>query len=209
MKIVIFGATGLVGKQLIKLALFKNYDVVAYGRNVHELIDEQERNENLQLIKGGLFDKSDIEDAIKNTDIVLSVIGGAMDSNDHTRSLGMKNIIAAMQKNNVKRIVAIGGKGCLKNEDGKLLIETEDFPEDLKPVTTEHLKALQYLQDSNLDWTFVCPPSISDADVTGIYNISKEFATNTTQVNAGDIAQFMLTEAFKNEYLKSTLEIGN
>jgi uncharacterized protein len=209
MKIVIFGATGIVGKHLIKLALFKEYTVVAYGRNVHELIDEQERNENLILVKGGLFDKGDVEDAIKKADVIFSVISGVIESNDHTRSLGMKNIIAAMQKNNVKRIVALGGIGCLKSEDGKFLYETEDFPEDLKPVTTEHLKALQYLQESDLDWTFVCPPTINDDEVTGKYTIIKEFATNVTNINSGDVAQFMLQEAVNNAFVNTTVNIGN
>jgi uncharacterized protein len=209
MKIVIFGATGIVGKQLIKLALFKEYNVVAYGRNVHELIEEKERNENLQLIKGGLFDKSDIKDATKNADIILSAIGGNNDVDDHTRSLGMKNIIAAMQQNKIQRIVALGGIGCLKNGEGIMLIETEDFPEDVKAVTMEHLKALQYLQDSKLEWTFVCPQTIIDADVTGLYKTNNNFTANLTTINAGDIAQFMLLEAIKKEYLSATVQIGN
>ncbi len=209
MRIVIFGATGIVGKQLIKLALYKNYNVVAYGRNVHELIDDQERNGHLSLIKGGLFDKGDIEDAVKNADVVFSVISGDLDSNDHTRSLGMKNIVSAMQKHGVKRILALGGIGCLKNEEEKILLEMDDFPEELKLVTTEHLKALQYLTESDLDWTFVCPPTIIDEEVTGQYKVIRDYATNVSSIHSGDIAQFLLIEAISDEYIKSMVNIGN
>ncbi len=209
MKIVIFGATGLVGKQLIKLALFQGHSVIAYGRNVLELMADEERHENLELIKGGAFDKSDIEKTIKGTDVVLSALGGAMDGTDNTRSLGMKYIVEAMEKNGVKRIVAIGGAGCLQATDDKLEYEMDNFPPALVAVTLEHLKALDHLKDSNLNWTFVCPPAIHDAEVTGIYKTNNEYATGSFSINSGDLAQFMLNEAVQNDFLKTRVSIGN
>jgi putative NADH-flavin reductase len=209
MTITIFGATGMVGKQVMKQALFAGHTVRAYGRNVFELITEEERNDNLQLIKGGLFDKSDVEAAVKGSDIILSALGGAMDGADNTRSLGMKYIVEAMEKKGVKRIVAIGGIGCLQADADNLVGETESFPEEYKSVTAEHLKALSYLKNSNLDWTFVCPPMINDAKVTGIYETKIDYPTNSFSINAGDLAQFMLLAATLQEFSKTKVGIGN
>ncbi len=209
MTITIFGATGKVGKQLVKQALFAGHIVHAYGRNVHELIDEAEQNENLHLIKGGLFDKSDIEAAVKGADIVLSALGGALDGNDNTRSLGMKYIVEAMEKKEVNRIVAIGGIGCLQADEDTLIAETESFPEEYKTVTEEHLKALHYLRISALDWTFICPSTIIDGDVTGIYQTKLDYAVNgANTITTGNLAQCMLNEAVQNNYLQAKVGVG-
>jgi uncharacterized protein len=209
MIITIFGATGMVGKQLIKLALFQGHTVRAYGRNVFDMIADEERHDNLKLVKGGAFDKSDIEKVIKGADVILSALGGAMDGTDNTRSLGMKYIVEAMIKNGVKRIVAIGGEGCLQATDDKLEYEMENFPPALIAVTLEHLQALDHLKASNLDWTFVCPPKIEEAEVTGIYKTNNEFAINSFSINSGDLAQFMLNEAVNKDFIKARVAIGN
>lgn len=201
MTVTIFGATGTVGLVLIKQALFLNYKVKAYGRNVHELIELSEQHENLSLIKGGVFDKSDVTAAIKGSDFVISALGGATDGSDNSRSLGIKYIVEGMEDKGVKRIVAIGGIGVLQSDDDTLLMETENFPEQFIPVSQEHKKAWQYLAASSLDWTFVCPPLIIDGEVTGEYGTKADYPERfPASVKSGNLAQFMLHEAINNNY---------
>jgi uncharacterized protein len=209
MTITIFGATGMVGQQLVKLALFAGHTVRAYGRNVNELIDDAERNDNLQLIKGGLFDKGDVEKAIKGADAVLSALGGSMDGSDQTRSLGIKYIVEAMEKHDVKKIVAIGGMGCLQADEDTLIAETENFPAQFKPVTEEHLKALHYLRSSGLEWTFVCPPTINDGDATGVYHTKIDYNPGGYTIHSGDLAQYMLSEMQRGEHIHYKVGIAN
>jgi uncharacterized protein len=209
MTITIFGATGMVGKQLVQFCLLEGHTVRAYGRNVHELIDDAERNSNLDLIKGGLFDKSDVEKAIKGSDIVLSALGGAMDGTDQTRSLGIKYIVEAMEKHSVRRIIAIGGVGCLQADDNTLIYETESFPEIYKAVTEEHLKALSFLQKSALQWTFVCPPMIEPGEPTGIYKTKIDYPAAGGTIFSGDLAHFMLSESKRSDFIKAKVGIAN
>ena len=96
MNIIVFGATGMVGKQIVQQALFNDNHVKAFGRNVYTT--DFLNNENLQLVQGALFDEKEVYDAIKGCDAVLSALGGGFDGNDKTRSLGMKNIIAQIKK---------------------------------------------------------------------------------------------------------------
>jgi len=49
MTIIVFGATGMVGKQLVQQALFKGHTVKAFGRNVFSEFGD--RHQNLELIK--------------------------------------------------------------------------------------------------------------------------------------------------------------
>jgi uncharacterized protein len=209
MNIIIFGATGMVGKQLVKQALFNGHHVKAFGRNVFTELNMEEKN--LELIKGALFDEGEVSNAIKGCDAVLSALGGGFDGTDKTRTLGIKNIITQMKKNNVKRIVAIGGLGVLNFDDGTLLLEKEDYPKEYLPVGLEHKKAYDYLNESGLDWTFVCPPNIINQEATGAFTTNANYPPeqNIYKINAGDLAMFMLNELGKNEYVKQRVGISN
>lgn len=208
MKLIIFGATGQVGTQLVKQALWRGHTVRAFGRNVHQLDDGN--HPKLELIKGGLFDEEDVLGAIEGCNAVFSVIGGAFDGADKSRSLGMKNIVAQMQKAGVRRIIALGGMGLLNFDEYSLLIDHKDYPLEYLPVGNEHRKAFEYLQASSLDWTFVCSPDIINDGPTGNYITNKDYPPqpNLSRINAGDLAQFMLTELEENDYVQSRVGIS-
>ncbi len=209
MIITIFGATGMVGKQLVKQALYKGHVVKAFGRNV--FTSRFPEDEHLQLLQGALFDEEQVFNAIKGSDAVLSVLGGAFDGMDQTRSLGMKNIVAQMQKTSVKRIIALGGMGILNTAEDELIMNSKDYPVQYLPVGEEHFMAYEHLKNSDLDWTFVCPPDIIDADVTGSYQTSATYppVPNNMKINAGDLSMFMINELSKNEYIKQRVGISN
>lgn len=208
MNIVVFGATGQVGKQLVKQALFNGHHVKAFGRNVFTEFNTEEKN--LELIKGGVFDEGEVLNAVKGSDAVLSALGGSFDGTDKSRSLGIKNIAAQMQKAGVKRIVALGGMGILNFDENTLLIDTEDYPKEYIPVGEEHRKAYEYLKASGLDWTFVCSPDIINADATGEFITSANYPPqpNKYKINAGDLALFMLNEAGRNNYVGERVGIS-
>lgn len=209
MNIIIFGATGMVGKQLVQQALFKGHAVKAFGRNVFTEFETD--TPNLELIKGALFDAGEVSDAVKGCDAVLSALGGGADGNDKTRTLGIKNIIAQMKKNHIKRIIAIGGLGILNASEISLLIDQEDYPKEYIPVGKEHLQAYEYLKESGLDWTFVCPPNIINHEATGAFTTNANYPPeiNNYKINAGDLALFMLNELEKKEYVKQRVGISN
>jgi putative NADH-flavin reductase len=209
MKLIIFGATGLVGKQLVQQALFKKHHVKAFGRNVYTT--DYLETENLELVQGALFDEGEVFKALKNCDAVISAIGGSMDGTDKTRTLGMKNIIEQMQKAGVKRIIAIGGLGVLNADESSMLVDTDDYPLEYKAVGLEHKKAFELLNESGLDWTFVCPPNIMNEGPTGHYITKADYPPdqNNYKINAGDLAMFMLNELVKNEYTQHRVGISN
>ena len=208
MKITVFGATGMVGRHVVSQALLKNHFVRAFGRNVHELKDN---NKNLELIKGGVFDTEDIFRSLSGCDAVISVLGGSFDGLDKTRSLGMKNIITQMKNTGVMRIIALGGMGVLDHPDGGLIIDQPEYPKEYIPVGKEHQKAWGELQASGLNWTFVCSPDIIDADPRGNFitaaNVFPEGAA--FRINSGDLALFMLQELEHEKYPKQRVGIGS
>jgi putative NADH-flavin reductase len=169
MVITIFGATGMVGSRLVQQALSQGFDVKAFGRNVTPLIDSDLAISKLKAIKGYVLDEEDVLKALEGSEAVLSALGGGIDGNDKTRSLGMKNIVTQMNKAGIKRIVGIGGLGVLDTPDDQLIMELPSYPHQYLAVAKEHYAAYMHLRNSPLDWTFVCPPNIHDEDGTGIY----------------------------------------
>lgn len=209
MILTIFGATGQVGKQLVKQSIYMGNTTRAFGRNVHTagLPDDP----LLELHQGALFDASQVFKAINGCDAVLSALGGAFDGTDKSRSLGIKNITEQMHKAGVKRIIVVGGKGILDDGNGEMIMESPTFPRQFMPVSIEHFKAYEYLKNSGLDWTIVGAPDLIDAEPTGIFNTESETkpATDKNKINTGDLALFMLNELKKNEYKQQRVGISN
>ena len=210
MIITVFGATGQVGKRIVTLALAKGFTVKAFGRNIETLIDKDLHDDNFTAIKGYVFDAEEVFNAVKGSDAVISALGGSFDGSDKTRSLGIKNILHAMKLTGVNRIVALGGLGVLNATETTQIIETPQYPQMYYPVGKEHQQAFNYLQASNLDWTFVCAPDIIDQDETGKYVTSADYppTPNYYKINAGDIAHFMVDEITANQFIKHRVGIS-
>ena len=193
----------------MRQALYNGDSVRAFGRNV--FTSDLPDDERLERIQGALFDTGQVSGAVKGCDAVLSALGGGIDGNDKTRSLGMKNIIAQMEKNGVKRIIGIGGLGVLDAPDGTMLLDSPDYPEAYRAVGEEHRKAWEALRQSKLNWTFVCPPDIHDQQASGSFHTAADVAPapNNYHIKAGDLALFMLRELRQNEYQHKRVGISN
>lgn len=209
MRITIFGATGTMGKELVKQCLLAGYQVRAFGRNVFTAGFPADKN--LELIKGALFDGPEVYEAVKGSDAVLSVIGGSVDGTDRARSLGMENIVRQMEKAGVRRIIAVGGMGVLDDGQGRHLLHGENYPVQFKAVGEEHLKAWQALDRSSLDYSFVGCPDIIDEAAIGSYRTSADVTPqpNLYKITKGDLAAFMINELKKGEYVRKRIGISN
>jgi uncharacterized protein len=208
MKVIVFGATGPVGKELVKQALYDGHEVKAYGRNV--IFEGLPEDKKVELVQGALFDEGDVLFAIKGCDAVLFAVAGSSDGTDKTISLGMKTVVKQMEKAGVKRIVALGGMGVLDGANEKMLMDDDDFPPKFNAVSIEYKKALAVLLNSHLDWTLVCPPAIETGAPTGIFKVTADQLPepDSAAINTGDLALFMLKIIKQPAYLKQKTGIA-
>jgi len=209
MTITIFGASGQVGRQLITHALAAGHKVKAFGRNVEDMLDRDFKDPNFSVIKGYVFDKSEVHPAIKGSDAVLSALGGSVDGNDKTRSLGMKNIVDEMVATGCKRIVAVGGLGALQPDHGEYMVKQPDYPKQFVAVGLEHVAAYEALKAANLDFTFVCPPDLINKDADGNYIAVAEELPPNWEVYTGNLALFMVREVTDNNYVQQRVGLSN
>ena len=102
MKIIIFGATGGTGQELVKQALEKGHTVTVLARNPAKV---EVKHANLSVIKGDVLDATSVENAVTGHGAVLVALGVKPPSRAIVVGPGTKNIINAMKKHGVKRLI--------------------------------------------------------------------------------------------------------
>src|SRR5271155_261842 len=101
MNIVIFGATGATGRELVKQALDR-HQVTAVAR---EPADLKINHDRLKVVKGDILDPPSIESALEGNEAVLSTLGIRIFKKNTIISDGTRNILAAMKKIGIPRFI--------------------------------------------------------------------------------------------------------
>jgi len=156
MRITIFGATGGTGKQLVEQALAEGNEVVAFARKPSKL---SIMDKNLTIVQGELTDEALIENAVKGADAVISVLGPRGDSRTKPLTQGMHNIIDAMKKQGVRRLIISSTLSAMDPNDlsefrTKALV---NFVKVTMHAAYEEIVSVAelYVCASDLDWTIV------------------------------------------------------
>ena len=108
MKLCIFGATGRTGEELILQSLEKKYSVIAYVRHPDKLT----HRDQITVVTGELNDIDKMTLAMKGCDAVLVALGNPVsNSSGKLFALAIPNIIEAMDKAGVKRLISLSALG--------------------------------------------------------------------------------------------------
>src|SRR4051812_5760179 len=105
MKVTVFGANGKVGQLLISSLLKDGHEVVAFIHKKNNL----PKNPKLKIVKGDIYNKEDVEKALRDSQAVLSALASWGTPRKDVLSAAMKKIIPAMQKTGIKKIVSLTG----------------------------------------------------------------------------------------------------
>jgi uncharacterized protein len=203
MKLLVLGASGRTGLQAVKRALEKGHEVTAFVRNAKSFSLIHPR---LTVIQGDAMGQESVSNAVKGQDAVLSALSAT--ENSH-RMVFINHIINAMREHKVKRVIAIGGIGALQASEHLKVYETATFPKEYIDVTQAHIRVLDALQTSRLQFTFVCPPMIPEGERTGNYKTQENYPTQGWSITTGDLADFMVNELEGNKYLGMKVGISN
>ena len=210
MKIVVFGASGNTGKQLVEQALAAGYEVVAYARNPSKL---NISHEHLTVINGELSDAALIETAVKGTDAVLSALGPRGGSKNKPLTQGMRNIIAAMNNQGVRRLIMTSTLSAKDSKD-KPDFRTKAMVNLVK--TTMHaayediVSVAETVRASDLEWTIVRLAILNNKPKSGKVKVGYVGSGEVgTQISRADIADFMLKQIEDTKYLREAPAISN
>ena len=192
MKIIIFGATGRTGLPLMTQALAAGHEVTAFVRNPNKI---QIGHAKLRIVRGDLDDAVGIEAAIAGQDAVLSALGPIPAGRKDVMGVAFTNIIAAMQKTGVKRLISLTGAGVTQPGDEPKLINKfislmlNLISKDTIIDSSEHARLVR---DSNLDWTIVRVPMLTDAARGGNVRVGMVGINDGMRIARSDVAAFML-----------------
>ncbi|MGB9201469.1 NAD(P)-dependent oxidoreductase, partial [Methanobacterium sp.] len=158
MKITIFGATGNIGKLLVKQAIDEGHEVVAYVRDPSKIANY--KYQNLSIVKGQLNEYKKIEYAIDGADAVMSMLGPAMTGKlvGMPISEGTQNIVNAMEKLGVKRLIAIATPSVSDPNDIptiKIKLIKVFAKISMHHAYSEILNVGDIIQKSDLEWTII------------------------------------------------------
>ena len=157
MKIAIIGATGFVGSEVLKEALDRGHEVTAIARNTEKISAE------MDLLKTAAVDvnqKKDLAEVLKGNEVVISTFNPGWTNpkmyEDYLK--GAQAIQEAVKASGVKRLIVVGGAGSLFLNERTRVIDSPNFPEEIKPGALAACEYLEILKrEDELDWTFFSP----------------------------------------------------
>lgn len=194
MKLVIFGATGTVGRQVVEQALDQGYTVTAFARNLAKLNMQHPR---LQFAQGDVMNAQAVEQAIAGHDAVVCVLGSGKQLTGTVRSEGTQQIIQAMKKVGVQRLICQSTLGVGNSwENLDFYWKYVMFGFILRKVFADHKRQETLVRNSNLDWTIVRPSAFTDGPRTGQYRhgFAGSDRNLTLKISRADVADFILKQ---------------
>ncbi len=209
MKLIIFGSTGGTGRQVVAQALEQGYHVTAFARSPEKL---KIAHENLQVVQGDVLDYPSVEQALIGQEVVLCTLGlPAIMDKSQLRANGTKNIVRAMEKTGVRRLICQSSNGV--GDTRKTLPFFMKYfiaPFILRRVFADHEIQEGQIKESHLDWIIIRPTTLTDGKKTGGYQqgLALDNRTATFKISRADVADFMLKQLADNHYLHKTPSIS-
>jgi len=209
MHIIVFGASGGTGRQLVKQAIERyGYHVTAFVRNPDAFPLEHEK---LSVVKGDILDGTAVEAAVQGKDAVLSALGVNELGKNTILSDGTKHIVAAMEKHAIKRFVCqtTMGLGQTRQQIG-LFWNLFLIPFVLGNVMDDKECQEQVIMESSLDWVIARPAGLTDGEQTESYRAGFGPGERSIQmrISRADVADFMLKQLTDDRYLRQAVSLS-
>lgn len=213
MKIVVFGATGIVGKAVVNEALKKGHEVTVLTRNARKVTT---RHEHLHIVEGNVADKNVVHTVLKDQEAVIQTLGiGGKGDGKPTSIVSEANkiIMTEMEQMNVKRLIAISVIGAgdsltfLPWIYRKLVLPL--FMKWFQAIIDDKNRMEPMIKKSGLDWTIVRCTTVKERPATGKVNATLDGKGLKFSISAVDMAVFIVNQLTDNSFLKQNPTISN
>lgn len=201
MNMVIFGASGGVGRCLIERALAQGHYVTAAVRNPTSLDRTHER---LRVLPGDILDPVSVDRAVVGHDVVFCALGTDSEGPTTLYSAGAHTLLQAMHTHGVRRLVFLSNFGVLnetaRDIRGAMLLWL--VKRMIRHTLADHRRALEEIQRHNVEWIVVRPLPLINGSWTGHYRIAVDgLPIRGTRIARADVADFMLQQAASDDYV--------
>jgi putative NADH-flavin reductase len=171
-KIVVLGATGGTGLEIVRQAIEQGHTVTAFVRSPDRLKPLRDR---INVRQGNLLSSSELEQIVKGHDAVLSAFGPRLPiakTDEHLLHDFAAALIPAMLRADVKRLIVESSAFLFKDS---VIPPTYIVGRLLFPSVVADAGAMEeIIRSSPLDWTLIRPPRLTDGPHSGKYRVTEE-----------------------------------
>ena len=224
MKLTIFAATGGIGRQILEQAAGAGHDVTAVVRNPQKLPSGLARQVRVVIADLAAPNPATLKSAVEGADAVLSGLGPRSNSDAGIATRGTRAIAAAMKATGARRIVVVSAapigtvpsparRNPPKHDPGDGFIKQHLLNPLTKAALRKHYADLaqkDILRDSNLDWTAIRPPRLTDMPLTGTYRTAHgQNLRRGIFISRADVAHYMLRTLKQPDTIRQTIGIAS
>jgi putative NADH-flavin reductase len=210
MRIVIFGANGQTGRLLTGQALAAGHDVAAVTRHPAQFPITHDR---LAVVEADVHDAPAVDRAVDGADVVLSALGVPFARKQITiYSQGAANIIAAMSRHGVKRLIVVSSSatGPHHHAEGGFALNRVFQPLVTATIGKTTYADMRRMEDlvrgSDLEWTIMRPSGLFDAPGVTAYELHEGQAPGIFTSRAG-LAASMLDQATDTRFMRKAAAV--
>ena len=195
MKLLVIGATGRTGLEILELARRRGHHVTAFVRSPDKLRDVAARTANatgsLAIVRGDPLRRDSIEAALPGHDAVLSAIG------PHPRdAFRPSTLVADCAQATVDAMKAAGVTRLAIVSAAVLFPEKGLFFAFFRWLLKHHARDLRAMEDivraSGLAWTIARPPRLTASADAGFVALPGRLPAGSRAMSFRSVAAFML-----------------
>ena len=213
MKVTIFGATGFSGQAILAEVIKQGHEVTILVRDASKVSIQ---HKNLTIVEGNVLDPQTVASVIHHQEAVIQClgVGGKGDGKPTTFiSDATKVIVDEMQKQNIKRLVAMSNVGA----GNSIAFQPWFFTKIILPYFMKWLKVIiedknrmePIIMNSNLDWTIVRCPNIVDKPWKGTCNATLDGKGLKLSITLPDLSKFMVDQLKLTAFIKQAPSVSN
>lgn len=207
MNVLVVGATGPLGLEIVKEAQKAGHTVTAMVRSSHAQFPQ-----GVRIVQGDVLRPDTLAQAVAGQDAVISSLGSKITFKPMTMlSDGTRNLLRAMRDANVDRFICITGIGAGDSQGhGGFLYDNLIQPLLLNEVYKDKTRQEQVVRDSGLDWTIVRPAQLTNAAPRGpgFYRVLSDLTGVTAaKISRADTAAFTVSLLTKSDFSPRALLI--
>ena len=198
--IALFGGSGRTGQQFLQQALAQGYEIRALVRTPDKI---SEKSEHLTVVQGDVLNPADVLKTIEGTDVVVSLFGHVKNSPKWLQTDGTRNILRAMNSQNVRRIISLSGGGLPYEKDQPKFADKAIrwvMKVAVPNVLNDAIKHAEVLRKNDRTWTIVRGPRLTDEPKRGDYRVGWVGVNAGTKIGRADLADFILRLVEDTQY---------
>lgn len=212
MKIVIFGATGHIGRAILDEAVRRRHEVAVVVRDAARLVLD---NHCITVHAGDAGDPSTYSHMLQGSDALVASLSARRDSEPASVARNARTLLDTAARAGVPRFAWVGGAGSLETAPGVRVIDDPAFPPAWKPEAEAQAEALAVFRTSNteVDWVYVSPAALlEDGERTGRYRIGADQLLvdeyGKSRISVPDFAIALLDRIEKNDRPRQRVSVA-